>query len=242
MSLQLPKDSSSNTFHLVYCSKACMIASQNQSHKLLFTSDSFLPAQVSIPPIPLEVKEARRAAQIKLVEFIKTEKRASPLLLARFVARQIAVEMQNMIIDTTLPGAKKNTVVENDFTDCDGTYGYAIGDHMERLRYLETVPDKKEIALLSNVLQLALPGLEQFVLEERYAMLSGKMTYNAFGVSYNGGRDDKVRCRVTLPLIRLTLSLFSRSQNAVPKMLRRLGRRMALNDRLEVLYTQYPHT
>jgi import receptor subunit TOM20 len=198
MSLKFPRDSSSSTFHQAYCSKACMIASQNQSHRLLFSSDPPLPAEFPIPPSPLEVREARRAAQIKLVEFLKKEDRASPLLLARFVARQVTAEMQKMV--ETTPVIKKNNVAEDDFTDSDGIdHGYGMGDHMERLRYLEIAPDKKEVALLSNVLQLALPGLEGFVLEERYAILSGKMTYNAFGVSYNGGRDDRVRCRVTLP-------------------------------------------
>jgi mitochondrial import receptor subunit TOM20 len=192
MSLKYPKGSSSSTFHLAYCSKACMIASENQSHKLLFSSEPPMPAEFSVPPPG--VKEARRAAQIELVEFLQKENRASPLLLARFIARQVTAEMQKL----TPPVTKKNNVVENDFTDSDGTdHGYGIGDHMERLRYLETAPDKKEIALLSNVLQLALPGLEGFVLEDRYAILSGKMSYNAFGVSYNGGRDDRVRCRVT---------------------------------------------
>ena len=173
-----------------------MIASQNQSHRLLFSSDPPLPAEFPVPP---EIKEARRSAQIKLVESLKKENRASPLLLARFVARQVTVELQK-IIETTMPGTKKNNVVEDDFTDSDGTdHGFGIGDHIERLRYLEIAPDKKEIALLSNVLQLALPGMEGFLPEERYAILSGKMTYNAFGVSYNGGRDDRVRCRDTLP-------------------------------------------
>ena len=178
-----------------------MVASQNQSHRLLFSSDPPLPTELTLSPSSLEVREARRAAQIKLVEYLKKENRASLLLLSRFIARQVAAELQKMI-ETATPSAKKISVVEDDFTDSDGTdHGYGIGDHVERLRYIETSPDKKEIALLSDVLQLALPGLEGFVLEERYAMLSGKMTYNAFGVSYNGGRDDKVRCRATLPLI-----------------------------------------
>lgn len=174
-----------------------MIASQNQSHRLLFSSDPPLPAEFPVPPSPPEVQEARRVAQIKLAEFLRKENRGSPLLLARFVARQVTAEMQKMI-ETTTSDTKKNNV-KHDFTDSDGTdHDYGIGDHMERLRYLETVPNKEEIALLSDVLQLALPGLEGFVLDERYAILSGKMTYNAFGVSYNGGRDDRVRCRVAL--------------------------------------------
>ena len=246
MSLQSPKHSSSSVFHLAYCSKACLIASQNQSHRLLFSSDPPVPTELAVPPVTPQVREARRAAQLKLVEYLKTENRSSPLLLARFIARQVTAELQKML-ETTTPGAnKKNNVVEDDFTDSEGPdHGYALGDHMERLRYLEITPDKKEVELLSNVLQMALPGLEGFVLEERYAKLAGKVTYNAFGVAYNGGRDDKVRYRVTiiLPLIDWTNFLrFSLNQNAVPKMLRRLGHRMAPNARLEVPYTQSPHT
>lgn len=182
-----------------------MIASQNQSHRLLFSSDPPLPFELPIPPSPPEVREARRAAQINLVEFLKNEHRASPLLLVRFIARQVAAELQKMV-ETTTPGAKKNNVVADDFTDSDGTdHGYGIGDHMERLRYIEIAPDKKEIALLSNLLQLTLPGLEGFIPEQRYTMLLGKMTYNAFGVTYNGGRNDKVRSRVPLPFDRTDL-------------------------------------
>ena len=36
---------------------------------------------------------------------------------------------------------------------------YRIDDHFKCLKYLEIVPDKKEVGLLSNVLQLGLPGL-----------------------------------------------------------------------------------
>ena len=193
MSLQLPKDSSSSTFHLTYCSKACMIASKKQYHSLLFSSDPPIPPEVPVPPSLPDV-ETRRAAQIKFVEFLQRENRASPLLLARFVGRQVAAELQKMV-EATTPGAKRSSLVKDDFTDADGAgQDYGIGDHMERLRYLEIVPNKEEIALLSTVLQMALPGLEGFVLEERHAILSGKVTYNAFGVCYSGGRDDRV-CR-----------------------------------------------
>lgn len=201
MSLQLPKDSSCNTFHLTYCSKACMIASNNQSHRLLFSSDSPLPPEVPIPSSPPEVKEARRAAQINFVEFLKKGDRASPLLIACFIARQVEAELQKMV-EATTSSTKKSNLIENDFTDSDGIdHGYGLGDHMERLRYLEILPDKEEVALLSAVLQLALPGLEGFVQEERHAILLGKVIYNAFGVCYNGGRDDRVCHWLFCPLI-----------------------------------------
>jgi len=45
--------------------------------------------------------------------------------------------------------------------------------------------------LLAKVLATAVPGLEQFVTDERHATLLGKMAYNAYGVCFGGGRDDK---------------------------------------------------
>ena len=85
----------------------------------------------------------------------------------------------------------QDTTTQNDFTDADGEE-YLLADHIERLRYLELVPDATGIKHLAQVLECALPGLEQFVTEERHATLLGKMAYNAYGVYFNGGRDDKV--------------------------------------------------
>ena len=66
-------------------------------------------------------------------------------------------------------------------------------DHMERLRYVDTEVTQEEKTLLSNVLAAALPGLERLLGDDRHDILKGKMRYNAVGVSFNGGRDDKVR-------------------------------------------------
>ena len=66
-------------------------------------------------------------------------------------------------------------------------------DHMERLRYVDTEVTQEEKTLLSNVLAAALPGLERLLGDDRHDTLKGKMRYNSIGVSFNGGRDDKVR-------------------------------------------------
>lgn len=68
-------------------------------------------------------------------------------------------------------------------------------DHMERLHYVGTEVTQEERTLLSNVLAAALPGLERLLGDDRYDILKGKMRYNSLGVSFNGGRDDKVRHR-----------------------------------------------
>jgi len=65
-------------------------------------------------------------------------------------------------------------------------------DHMERLRYVDTEVTQEERTLLSNVLAAALPGLERLLGDDRHDILKGKMRYNSIGVSFGGGRDDKV--------------------------------------------------
>ncbi|PPR02662.1 hypothetical protein CVT24_002145 [Panaeolus cyanescens] len=192
MSLQLPKDDSSqNAFELTYCSKACMVNSKKQSHTLLFTLDSPLPAEIPAgPPLPTQ-NEERHAAQEKFAEYIKRENRSAPLLVARFIARQVAAETQKMV-DATNPGAKKAAPTEGDYTDSESeTERYALADHIERLRYLEVIPNKEELELFTNVLKTGLPGLEEFITEERHITLTGKMAYNVFGVCFGGGRNDK---------------------------------------------------
>jgi import receptor subunit TOM20 len=170
-----------------------MLAAKNQSHTLLFTLDSPLPPELAASAGPF-VLEPRRQAQAKFANFIKKTGQTTPLLVARFIARQVAIETQKLTT-ASLMGVKQNhaSVAEKDFTDAEGTAdGYSLSDHIERLRYLEVERDEEEAKLLADVLRYAVPGLEGFITGDKHAIISGKMAYNAFGVCYAGGRDDKV--------------------------------------------------
>lgn len=184
--MSIPLTEEPNLLSSKFCSKACLVANKTQSHSLLFTTEPPLPAEIGSAPVTPQAVEARRAAQADFVAYIKKEGRAAPLLVARFIARQVALETMKMV-----EGGKKPTE-KGDFTDAESGE-YLLADHIERLRYLEVVPPAEELALFVKTLQTALPGLEQFVTDERHATLLGKMAYNAFGVCFGGGRDDKVR-------------------------------------------------
>ncbi|KAG6850624.1 hypothetical protein H0H93_010816 [Arthromyces matolae] len=171
---------SNNPISSIFCSEVCLDANTTQSHKLLFTTEPPLPPQMS-PPMPAESQEARRQAQEKFVDYVKNEKRSVPLLVARFIARQVAVETSRLAQAERQP---------SDFTDADGGE-YQLADHIERLRYVENHPASEERLTLVDVLRTALPGLEQFVTEEGHATVAGKLAYNAFGVCFGTGRDDK---------------------------------------------------
>lgn len=167
-----------------------MLSAKNQTHTLLFTLDSPLPPELAATAGPL-VPGPRREAQAKFANLIKKTGRTAPLLVARLVARQVAIETQKLSTASLM--GSKIPEVEKDFTDAEGTSdGYSLSDHLERLRYLEIERDEEEGKLLADVLRFAVPGLEGFVSGGKYPVIFGKMAYNAFGVCYAGGRDDKV--------------------------------------------------
>jgi import receptor subunit TOM20 len=169
-----------------------MLAAKNQTHTLLFTLDSPLPSELAASAGTPAVGP-RREAQSKFANYIKNTRRTTPLLVARFIARQVAIETQKLTSASLMGSKMAQASVERDFTDAEGTSdGYSLSDHIERLRFLEIERDEEEVKLLVDVLRYAVPGLEGFITEEKHAMISGKMAYNAFGVCYAGGRDDKV--------------------------------------------------
>ncbi|KIJ20440.1 hypothetical protein PAXINDRAFT_166493 [Paxillus involutus ATCC 200175] len=174
----------SDRFSSVYCSKDCQIKAKTSSQGLLFTLESALPQDMATG-LSGSSDEARNRAQAAFAEYLTKTGRAAPELVARFIARQVAVETAKMMPQLlTTPGASGNPVAT------DGGE-YTLYDHLERLRYLEVTAPAEETDLLKAVLRMALPGLEQFVTEERHASYLGGMAYNAFGVCYGGGRDDK---------------------------------------------------
>lgn len=194
MALSIPDDSANSTFPLTYCSKVCMLASKKQYQSVLFTLDPALPTEIPTDPITPAALEARREAQTKFAEHVKESGKSIPLLVARFIGRQIANETQKIAQASSLSSAATGaTNPDGDYADAEGiAEKYVLADHLERLRYLEFHPNPTEAELFAKVLETALPGLESFVTAERFATISGKMAYNAFGVCYNGGRDDKV--------------------------------------------------
>ena len=167
----------------VYCSKECQVKAKNQYQNLLFGLEPPLPLEMA-PIMPPKLLEERNTAQVAFVDYLKRTASAAPLLVAKFIARQVAIETAKVSpVPISSPPA--------DFPEADGGE-YTLYDHIERLRYLELSASSEEMKLLRDVLQHALPGLEQFVTEERHATLLGKMSYNAFGVCFSGGREDKV--------------------------------------------------
>ncbi|KAG7097394.1 hypothetical protein E1B28_004744 [Marasmius oreades] len=181
-SIKVPGDPLST----VYCSKACQLDAKAQYHSLLFTLERPLPADIPTEPISSAQMEARRKAQTQYIDYVKKHDKIGPLLVGLFIARQVGLETAKLIPGVTLPKGHGAA----DFADAESD-DYLLADHIERLRYLEVSSPKEEVEMITAVLQTVLPGLESFVTDERYAVLLGKMAYNAFGVTFGDGRDDK---------------------------------------------------
>ncbi|THH15204.1 hypothetical protein EW146_g5225 [Bondarzewia mesenterica] len=162
-----------------YCSKECQVNAKNHSQNILFGSESPLPPELLSPGQTVEVPEERRIAQEEFVKYLKSSEKSSHLLVARFIARQVAEEIAKMTPKATDLGTSN----ENN--------EYSLYDHIERLRYLESEVPQEETKSLATLFQTVLPGLDQFITDERHATLTGKMLYNAYGVTFSGGRDDK---------------------------------------------------
>jgi import receptor subunit TOM20 len=167
----------------VFCSKDCQVKSKVQSQNLLFGLDSPLPRELA-PDMSPDATKQRDTAQAAFVDHIKKNGKNAVLLVARFIARQVAAETAKMLPISSTPPPP------SDAPEADGGE-YTLYDHIERLRYLQVVASEEEVKLLAKVLATAVPGLDQFVTDERHATLLGKMAYNAYGVCFGGGRDDK---------------------------------------------------
>ncbi|KAI9225405.1 MAG: MAS20 protein import receptor-domain-containing protein [Piptocephalis tieghemiana] len=62
---------------------------------------------------------------------------------------------------------------------------YGVWEHLERLRYLELTPGPEEAKERDNIISLLstkVPGMEEFVNEERYLTLKGRILYNFYAI------------------------------------------------------------
>lgn len=117
------------------------------------------------------------------MRFLKEEakEQTAPHLLARFLARQVGIEARKL-----LPRAADATELAEGIpqTDAPSSVDYSLWDHVERLRFLDTsVPDEEQ-TMTVELFRAALPGLEEFLSDERHATLKGKLLYNMIGVTY----------------------------------------------------------
>jgi hypothetical protein len=172
-----------------FCSKECQAKLTAESQSLLFGPEYAIPIELN-PNQDAESAKKREDAQTAFARFVRESGGTQAVLVARFIARQVVNETIKLLppdhpaATSTQRGADVSELTE---------HGYTLFDHMERVRYLELEGREAEAEQLRVILKANLQGLEDFVTDERYTVLVGKMAYNAYGISPGRGRDDKVR-------------------------------------------------
>jgi import receptor subunit TOM20 len=170
-----------------FCSKECEAKLKAESQSLLFGPEYAIPVELNPNQDP-EMAKKREDAQIAFARFARESGGIQFMLVARFIARQVVNETVKLLPVNRVTPSSPSSQAADEWT----ANGYTLFDHMERVRYLELNGKEGGAEHLREILKANLPGLEDFVTDERYTVLIGKMAYNAFGISPSGGRDDKV--------------------------------------------------
>lgn len=165
----------------VYCSEDCQKASVAQSLSLLIGKDVPLPVEMpGMPPIP---KDERAAAQKELVEEWQKSQSSAFLMTAKLAAMQVLAELSKVLGLDAIRMYMPAVCVDGEYT---------IFDHLERLRFVESAAPEGEHEKLKQVLNTSLPFLDDIHNDERHSNYRAKVVYNSLGISFDGGREDKV--------------------------------------------------
>ncbi|GAB5593732.1 mitochondrial import receptor subunit tom20 [Umbelopsis nana] len=151
----------SNCDQVVFCSQACNDKAVEEYHQYLCTNNK-------------TNDNAASSQEQAFIDFSKEKNVKYPYLIARFLATMVHDEIEK---------AKAGV-----------TDGYSSWDHVDRFRYLElpaSAQNIKELNLIKELLGPKVTGVDEFLTEERFLMLKGKILFNAYSVQSvaNGEQD-----------------------------------------------------
>jgi mitochondrial import receptor subunit TOM20 len=174
-----------------------MAKSQLQSQNMLFSLEPVIPA-ANLPAPEEGAREERDKAQQAYVNFLTHGAgagKSASLLMARFICRQVGIQTKQVV-------AQLGGVVgpyTSELPEVDGGMEYSLWDHVERIRFIPDVEaSEEENKLLKKVLNCALPGMDDFLVEDSHKTLKAKMMYNAIGVCFPGTERPSVEVRLML--------------------------------------------
>lgn len=146
---------------VAFCSQECAATANEDYHKYLCSHNK-----------SVEIKEADEAEDKNIaLEFHQVSKEKNvkyPYMIARFLSAMVAEET-----------AKQNE------GEKVGETTFGAWDHIDRFRYLEisaSADSTSEIAMLKQVLGSKVQGISEFLSDEIYLMLKGKLLFNAYGI------------------------------------------------------------
>ncbi|ORZ21253.1 MAS20 protein import receptor-domain-containing protein [Absidia repens] len=155
---------------VVYCSKACQeqatgyhkyLCSKNKVEKKN-DEESVGEPEDQAPEDPTDAKV------VTFRDYAREHKQMYPLMIAEFLSAMVTEETER-----TQRG------------DADDNKTFTSWDHVDRFRYLDIQPTEStntEIELLKNLLNPKVQGISEFLSDQIYLMLKGKLLYNAYAI------------------------------------------------------------
>lgn len=156
----------SNCDKVAFCSADCERAATEQYHQFLCTNNKLESAE----------ENAVKKKELDFFNHAKEKNEKYPCMIARFLSSMVAEEIA------------KNKKEQERSTVQTKTPTYSAWDHIDRFRYLEisSSPEiSREITMLKELLGSKVPGIEEFLSEEIYLTLKGRLTYNCYAVATN---------------------------------------------------------
>ncbi|KAI8349417.1 hypothetical protein BD560DRAFT_358607 [Blakeslea trispora] len=141
---------------VAFCSQDCLDRANEEYHKYLCSHNKGNDLEADEKNVALEFFETSRSNNTKY-----------PYMIARFLSAMVIEELN-----------KQKQPASNEPV-------FGAWDHVDRFRYLETKPSdesKAEIDMLKQVLGPKVQGISEFLSDEIYLMLKGKLLYNAYGI------------------------------------------------------------
>ncbi|KAI8140360.1 hypothetical protein BJV82DRAFT_623622 [Fennellomyces sp. T-0311] len=151
----------SNCDKVAFCSAECEKSATENYHRYLCTNTK-----------PQEGNDAVK--ELAFFEYNKENNVKYAYMVAKFLSTMVAEEMER-----TRTGQSSDTT-------------YNSWDHVDRFRYLDTSATentKREIEMLKEMLGDKVQGINEFLTDEIYLMLKGKLLFNAFAVNIGEGVD-----------------------------------------------------
>lgn len=160
---------------VVYCSQNCQeqsvgyhkyLCSKNKAEK----KDSKQEGVVGEPEdqTPDQAADQTDAKVTTFQDYAREHKQMYPLMIAEFLSAMVSEETER---------TKRG--------DTDDNKTFTSWDHVDRFRYLDTQPTKAtehEIELLKGMLDPKVQGISDFLSDQIYLMLKGKLLYNAYAI------------------------------------------------------------
>ncbi|KAI8093488.1 MAS20 protein import receptor-domain-containing protein [Halteromyces radiatus] len=162
---------------VIYCSKECQQQAQGY-HKYLCgknlkkKEDKTEEEQAAIgepedQQVPTDENETD-ATVVAFRDYAREHNQMYPLMIAEFLSAMVTEETERT----------KRGEAENNKT-------FTSWDHVDRFRYLDTQPTEatnQEINLLTKLLDPKVAGISEFLSNQIYLMLKGKLLYNAYAI------------------------------------------------------------